>query len=143
MIRVYLLTVLLYLFATDCRAQDAESAALIRKGAEAYVSKGAEAAINVWLSGSAVEGNTQATSQSNLLRQIESFYGKPESLDIIKQTPISPRSEMVYFTINYTKGIAYGRFQTYRTKADEWIATSFRVNTEATDIFPTRLLLGE
>jgi hypothetical protein len=136
----FVFTVMLSLFASVSVAQDAGSLALIKRGGDAYLSGGADAAITAWLGGSALEGNTQATSQSNLLRQIEAYYGKPESLDIVKQTPTSPRSEMVYFTINYSKGIAYGRFQTYRTKSGAWISTAFKVNTEAVDIFAASLL---
>ena len=134
------LAALLSLFASASTAQDAGSLALVKRGGDAYVSSGADAALTVWLSGSALEGNPQATSQANLLRQIEAFYGKPESMDVVKQSSTSPRSEIIYFTINYAKGIAYGRFQTYRTKSGQWVATAFKFNTDAIEIFPSSLL---
>ena len=136
----WLMLAVLALFASASQAQDAKSLAVLKRGADAYIAGGADPAIQAWLSGSALEGNPQATSQSNLLRQIEAFYGKPESMDVVRQAAISPRSEVIYFTINYAKGPAYGSFQTYRTKDGTWIATAFKFNTNANDIFPADLL---
>jgi hypothetical protein len=140
--RLLLLTVL-FLFSTGAVAQEAGPLALVERGAESYVTDGPEAAIKTWIAGSALEGNTQALTQANMLRQIEDYYGKPQGIDVIKRTKISPRSEIIYFAVNYEKGIAYGRFQAYRTTEGEWISTEFKFHTQANEILPSSVLNGD
>jgi hypothetical protein len=113
--------------------------ALVESGMSAYLSGDASAAIKAWVKGSALESNTQALSQANFLRQIEDFYGKPQSIDILKEVVLSPRSHLIYFALNYEKGIAYGRLQAYRTGSGAWISTEFRFHTEASQVLPTSL----
>ena len=133
----------LFFFSAGAVAQDAGSISLVKRGADAYVAEGPEAAIKAWLAGSGLEGNTQALTQANMLRQIEDYYGKPQGIDVIKRTTVSPRSEIIYFAVNYAKGIAYGRFQTYRTTDGEWISTEFRFHTNANEILPPAILYGD
>jgi hypothetical protein len=114
--------------------------ALVERGMSAYLSGDASAAIKAWVKGSALESNTQALSQANFLRQIEDFYGKPQSIDILKEVVLSPRSQLIYCAVNYEKGIAYARFQAYRTESGAWISTEFRFHTEASQVLPTSLL---
>ena len=113
--------------------------ALVERGLNAYLKDGATAAIQAWIKGSGLEGNTQSISQANTLRQFEDFYGKPESFDVIRENVIAPRSQMVIFAVNYTKGILFGRFQAYQTKSGEWVATEFKYATEAAMILPLEI----
>ncbi|KFN46719.1 hypothetical protein [Arenimonas metalli] len=133
----------LFFISTGAVAQEANSQALVERGADAYVADGPEAAIKVWIAGSGLEGNTQALTQANMLRQIEDYYGKPQGIDIIKRSRISPRSEIIYFAVNYAKGIAYGRFQAYRKTDGQWISTEFRFHTQANEILPPAVLYGD
>ena len=137
----------LFLFSTFvCTSTFAEqqgAKALVERGLSAYLTGGPDAAIKAWLKGSGMEGNTQALTQANSLRQIEDFYGKPESYDIVKENVISPRSQMIVFSINHVKGIVFGRFQVYRTKSGEWVATEFKFHTEAAAILPAEMVFGK
>lgn len=135
-----LFVVLLTFYASVSAAQDPGSLAIVKRGGDVYLNGGADAAINSWFAGSSPEVNALAVSQSNMLRQIEAHYGKPESVDIVQQSPISPRSERIYFTINYAKGIVYAQFEAYRTKEGVWIATAFKFHTVADEVFPSSLL---
>jgi hypothetical protein len=138
-----LILAVLFFLSTGAVAQETSSQSLVERGADAYVADGPEAAIKVWIAGSGLEGNTQALTQANMLRQIEDYYGKPQGIDIIKRSRISPRSEIIYFAVNYAKGIAYGRFQAYRKMDGEWISTEFRFHTQANEILPPALLYGD
>jgi hypothetical protein len=111
-------------------------------GARAYLSDGASAAITAWLKGSALEGNPQATSQANTLRQIEDFYGKAESYEVISESVVSPKTTLVLAVINYQKGPLFARFQTYKLTSGAWVATEFKFHTEAAQIFPNSALYG-
>lgn len=112
----------------------------VERGLAAYATQGATAAINTWIKGSALEGNTLATTQANSLRQIEDFYGKPQGGEVLKEVPLSERVRVLYFTVTYEKGVAFGKFQAYRQGDGTWIATSFFFHTEAAQIWPASLL---
>ena len=103
----------------------------------------ASLAMKTWLKGSGMEGNTQALTQANNFRQLEDYYGKPESYDILKENTISPRSKMIVFAINYAKGVAFVRFQAYRTKSGEWVSTDFKLHSEAAMLLPSKMVYGE
>jgi hypothetical protein len=116
---------------------------VIERGLNAYLNGDAPAALKGWLQGSAMEGNTQATSQANMLRQIEDFYGKPESYQVLSEQALSERSRMVYFVINFAKGPAYARMQVYKTSSGSWVATEFRFHTDSAQILPAQLVFGQ
>ena len=115
---------------------------VVQRGLDAYLKEDASAAVRGWLRGSALENNPQATTQANALRQIEDFYGKPESYQVLGEHAISERSRMVYFVINYAKGPAFARMQVYRLGSAEWVSTEFRFHTEAAQVLPNHLALG-
>jgi hypothetical protein len=126
--------------ATSAHAQYTSAAGVFRAGAEVYVKEGATAATQAWVKGSALEGNTQALSQSNMLRQIEDFYGKPVGFEFVAEHPVSPKVQMVYAVIHFAKGPLFCRFQAYEAAPKQWVATEFKFHTEATQVFPFSLL---
>lgn len=139
--RTYLIgTALLTLTSTSFAASTAVGVA--ERGLAAYAKEDAAAAVRGWLQGSALEGNPQALTQANSLRQVEDFYGKVESSQIVGEHGISERSRMVYFVINYVKGPAYGRMQVYRLASGQWVSTEFKFHTEAAQVLPTHIALG-
>ena len=123
-------------FSAPSFGEESGAAILVKNGVNAYVKDGASAAIKVWIAGSGLEGNTQALSQANVLRQIEDYYGKPEGMDQISEHAITSRSSVIFVAINYDKGIIYGKFQVYKTKNNVWIVTEFKFNTKADEILP-------
>ncbi len=123
-------------------AQSATPRQQFEAGAAAYLKEGAQAAIATWLKGSALEGNIQATSQVNGLRQIEDFYGKAESYEVLAEHKLSERSVVVLGVINFQKGPMYSRFQTYKLANGGWVTTEFKVHTEATQLFPNSAIYG-
>ncbi|NBW78584.1 MAG: hypothetical protein EBR27_06175 [Betaproteobacteria bacterium] len=123
-------------------AQPATARALVEAGAAAYVKDGASAAVQVWVEGSALQGNTQALSQANSLRQVEDFFGKPTSYEVVAENPIGSRSRLILFVINYQKGALYARFQAYQIDGGKWVTTEFKFQTEAANIFPQSVVYG-
>ncbi|MCZ8079902.1 MAG: hypothetical protein O9305_11760 [Rhodobacteraceae bacterium] len=115
---------------------------VVERGLDAYLKEGASAAVRGWLIGSALEGNPQALTQANSLRQVEDFYGKLESFAILGEHAISDRSRMVYFALNFAKGPAYGRMQVYRLGSGQWVSTEFKFHTEAAQVLPAHIALG-
>ena len=132
----FALLIALSTLLADVKAQSATPKALFELGAEAYVKDGASSAIAAWLEGSALEGNTQATSQANALRQIEDFYGKPESYEVLLESKVSERSAVMLGIINYQKGPLFVRFSVYRLASGAWVTAEFKVHTEVVQLFP-------
>lgn len=118
---------------------DRTARSLIESGVVAYKQGGPEAAIKVWIKGSALEGNPAVLTQANALRQIQDFYGKPVGWDIVKEYEAGPRTRIDYIAVNFEKGAAYAKFQMYQTDSGAWIVTSFIFNTEANQVFPACL----
>lgn len=141
--KFFLVMLLSFLAPSICFGDQSGAVALVERGLNAYLKEGPDSAIKTWLKGSGMEGNTQALTQANTLRQVEDFYGKPESFEIIKESAISSRSQMVVFAINHAKGIFYGRFQAYRTKSGAWVATEFKFATEAAALLPNEMVFGK
>jgi hypothetical protein len=121
-------------------AQGSTIAALVKKGVDAYVKEDATAAMKAWVGGSALEGNTQAMTQANMLRQVEDFYGKPTGFDVVAEVTLSPRARLLYFAINYNRGALFCRFQAFEAKPGQWVVNEVKFHTEANNIFPSSLL---
>lgn len=120
----------------DAAAQTSTPRALVESGTAACIKDGAAAAVTVWIKGSALEGNAHAVSQATSLRQVEDFYGKAVGSDVLRAIPLSPRSRLIYFTINFQKGALYARMQAYQMPDGGWVSTEFKFHTEAVNILP-------
>lgn len=140
---ILFMSFLLVLVPLTTFADSSTATGLVESGLSAYLKDGPDAAIKAWLQGSGMEGNTQALTQANNLRQIEDFYGKPESFDIVKENEISPRSRMVIFAINHAKGIVFGRFQAYQVKSGNWVSTELKFHSEAASVLPADIVFGK
>jgi len=108
---------------------------IIKSGLVAYKSEGPEAAIKAWLKGSPLEGNRDALTQVNMLRQIQDYYGSYQSFDAISSHNLTPNTQIVYFAMNYEKGPVFGKFLIYHG-ADGWVMVSFTFNTKPELILP-------
>jgi hypothetical protein len=142
MSRDFLISMVLAFACHHAMAQAPSARALVEAGAAAYVKEGATAAVAAWLKGSALEANTQATSQANSLRQVEDFYGKVESFEVLSEYSLSAKSKLVLFVINHQKGPLYARFQVFQLPSGNWVATEFKFHTEASQLFPNSVLYG-
>lgn len=116
---------------------------IVESGLKAYKKSGAKAAMMAWVKGSGLENSKAAISQANSLLQIEDFYGSYEDHEIVKVNKISKRSKMILFVMNYENGIAYGKFQTYRSSKGSWVSTEFKFHTEAALVWPGKYVFGK
>jgi len=116
---------------------------IVISGLTAYKKGGALPAIKAWVKGSGLENSKSALTQANTLRQIEDYYGSYQSYEIINIHKISKRSKMVLFVMNYEKGIAFSKFQAYKSNNDGWIATEFKFHTQAAVIWPRVRVYGD
>lgn len=134
--------ILLFVF-TGTALSDTNGKNLIVSGINAYKDNGAKAAIEAWIKGSSLEGSKEALSQANVLRQIEDFYGNYLGFEIIKEHKISERTYMFLFLIYLENGPIFGRFQTYQSSDEQWIATHFQFHTQSPAIWPDHYVYGK
>ena len=130
-----------FLFSSTAFATNSPEA-LVENGLKAYISNGAKAAIVEWIKGSGMDGSTQALSQAGALTQIEAYFGDVEGYEVLGVNEITKRSSMTLFVINYQKGAAYGRFQSYKKSDGTWVVTEFNFNTEAVQAWPSTVVFG-
>jgi hypothetical protein len=109
---------------------------IIVSGLDAYKADGPEAAIKAWLKGSSIEGSRDAISQSNVLRQVQDYYGAYKSFDRISGRTITPTTRVLYLALNFEKGPLFAKFVIYRTDSG-WILVNFVFNTKEELILPS------
>ena len=131
-----------FLLVATSFAEYESSEILIQEGLKNYTEKGAKAAIEAWIKGSALEGSKEALAQANMLRQIEDYYGSYVDYDIIKINDLSKKSKTIYFVMNYEEGPLYCYFLVYKNTSNTWISAQFRFHTEAMQILPSEIVFG-
>jgi len=108
---------------------------VITAGLSVYKEKGVEAAVLEWLKGSPAEGQKNALAESNVLLQVEAFYGSYQSYELINIKEITASSRVVYVQLNYENGPVFAYFVIFK-KGGDWIITTFQFHTDPTAILP-------
>jgi len=98
-------------------------------GFKAYLEKGPEDAVRVWIKGSGIDDSKDALSQANSLRQVQDFYGSYRSFDVFKTRMVTSRVEAFYLVMNYDKGPLFAKFFFYKTEQG-WVLVNFNFNTK-------------
>jgi hypothetical protein len=125
--------------AVHVHAADQLPSTFVERGFAAYEKEGPEAAVKEWIKGSGMEGNVQALTQANSLRQVQDYYGPYKGYEIIEDQTISERVHIIFVVMHFAKGPLFVRFQPYKTDAGQWVGTEFKFNTDATMLFPASL----
>jgi hypothetical protein len=137
--RLYLVVGLLLLSfgqyaLADVPATD-ELPQIILSGLAAYKAEGPEAAVKAWIKGSPVEGSREALSQSNILRQVQDFYGPYKGFHVIRVRNLTPTTRVIYLVLDFEKGPLFTKFTAYRSEAG-WILVNFNFNTKEEQVLP-------
>ena len=115
---------------------------VVTAGVAAYEKGAAEAAVNAWLRGSAIEHDPkQRDALINGLKNIQRSYGGWIGWELIRVVKFSPSCWRVYGVIKYERGPAYVLFDCYKTT--DWILNDFEVNVAADKLLPAALLAGQ
>ena len=115
---------------------------IISNALDKYKAEGADHLIPNLLSGSPNEGDLQALSQANMIRQIETFYGKFQNAELFKAVTISQTTSLVYFVMSYEKGPLYGSATVFKHNGKEIIPT-FNFHTDIHKIMPSELVFNQ
>lgn len=124
---------------TSCWASDLPP--VVKVGYDTYIAKDLAAAFDVWMRGSALEGDK--TSRLQLLgglSQVESAYGKIESYEVLGSYDLSTRLKRIYVVSYHPKGPLFAYFDLYKGKDESWVVYMFFFNTKPNEILPRELI---
>src|ERR1700736_373187 len=132
------LTVALTVLSED---KEANVPDIVTVGVTAYEKGTADAAVDAWVRGSAIEHDPkQREALVNGLNNIQRLYGAWIGWELIRVVKFSPSCWRVYGVVRYEKGPAYVLFDCYKTS--DWILNDFEVNVSADKLLPAGLLAG-
>jgi len=125
------------LHAAEVYSAQAPTPGIVQNGLDAYYSAGSVAALDIWFAGSA-QAKAQATRDAlqKQLTQLETLNGKMLRFETIGGTSPSPSVRVNWYTICYSKGVAFIELTSYQGKSS-WIVTNIRVSGDYRDILPS------
>lgn len=136
------LIVLVGLFvATSLQAQtpfnfnSIDSPTIVQNGLDTYRTTGSKAALDVWLAKSALAASDVRTTLQNKFNDLETANGKMDRFEQIGTFALTQSVRIGWYTICYSKGVAFVEFTAYQGKSS-WIITNIRVSTDYHDILP-------
>lgn len=117
--------------------------ALIEAGFQAWTKGGGiDAILMTWERGGLLEGSNKAAVQARYFRSLMPALGNYKSHELIHSKAISRTSQVVYLSINFERGIVYGRFLVYRTDKD-WVVQNMDFSERPEAIMPWLAFEGE
>jgi hypothetical protein len=134
------LAILLFFALSHSVLRAADAPSIITTGIEALKDKGEADALDIWLKGSPIEGDsTGRTKILNILSSVRSLYGNPTGFELIQSHPLTNSVTRVYGVITYAKGPLFVRWDCFKTDAG-WIIPEFLMNTTAEQVMPSDFL---
>lgn len=109
---------------------------IILSGLQAYKDKGPDDAVKAWIKDSPLDGNKDALTQANNLRQVQDYYGSYRGYEVIGSKELTTKTRIIYMVLDYDKGPLFARFVVYRSEQG-WILTNFNFNTKEEAVLPT------
>jgi hypothetical protein len=96
---------------------------------------GVDAILNGWQRGGLMEGSNKAATQARYFREFSSTLGNYKSYEAIQSKAISQASQVIYLSINFERGVVYGRFLLYRTDKG-WVVQNMDFSERPEAIMP-------
>ena len=117
--------------------------ALIEAGFQAWTKGGGiDAILMTWQRGGLLEGSNKAATEARYFRNLMPTLGNYKSHELIHSKAISRASQVVYLSINFERGVVYGRFLVYRTDKD-WVVQNMDFSERPETIMPWLAFEGE
>ncbi len=108
---------------------------IVLSGLNEYKSNGADAALRAWIKGSPIDNSIEALSQANILRQVETMYGKYIGYNLVISKNISASTKLIILTMNYEKGPLFVQYIVYNA-GKGFVIPQFNFNTKLDSIMP-------
>jgi hypothetical protein len=96
---------------------------------------GVEAILMSWQRGGLMDGSNKAGTEARLFRALIPALGTYKSYEVIQSKAISQASQVIYLSINFERGVVYGRFLIYRSDKD-WVVQNMDFSERPEAVMP-------
>ena len=103
---------------------------------------GAETILGSWQRGGLMDGSNKAATQAGYLRNLSQGLGNYKSHELIQTKEVSRASQVIYLSINFERGVVFGRFLVYRTEKD-WVVQNMDFSARPEAVMPWLAFEGE
>lgn len=132
-------------FATSHRVRaqsDIPMPDVIKKGLALYEKGGVIVAFDSWQRGGMLENDSAGAAKLRAFKEMTAAIGNYKSSDVVRIRQISNHSRLVYFAMNFSRGIIYAKFLIYQAESESLVQNMiFGSRPEA--IMPWLALEGE
>jgi hypothetical protein len=141
----YALVGLFILFPLLSRGADSNMPVpgLIEAGLELWPKGGGpDATLGVWQKGGLMEGSSKASREAGYLKSLSRALGNYKSYELIQSKGVSRNSQVIYLSINFERGVVYGRLLLYQT-AKDWVVQNMDFSERPEAVMPWLAFEGE
>ena len=118
----------------------ADAPPLVKAGFDVYKEKGISEALEVWMKGSALGGQTsQKAMMLEQLGKIEGIYGKFIAYEEVAIVEPAARLRRVYGVAYHEKGPLFYSFDLY-SSGEPWVVYFINFDTKIREVFPPALI---
>lgn len=103
---------------------------------------GVDTVLGSWQKGGLMEASNKTAGQAGYLRSLSHGVGNYKSHEIIQSKEVSHLSQVIYLSINFERGVVYGRFLVYQTDKD-WVVQNMDFSERPEAIMPWLALEGD
>ena len=136
--RLFIIAIAVLALTGPARAQTAPLPPIIKAGFDAYQAKGKEAAVDAWVSGSALaQDPTGRPSLVQAMGQVENLFGSFVGYDVLRVVAFGPHASRTYIVFVYQRGPAFAYFDAFQGSGASSL-TAFQFHTKAHEILPAQ-----
>jgi len=136
--QLLMIPIVLLALVQPARGQAGSLPPIIKAGFDAYQAKGKEAAVDAWVSGSALaQDPTVRPSLVQAMGQVESLFGSFVGYDLLKVVALGPHASRTYLVFVYQHGPAFAYFDAFQGSSGSNL-TAFQFHTKAHEILPAQ-----
>jgi hypothetical protein len=134
--RLLMLPLVVFSFVRPAVGQAVALPPVVKAGFEAYQAKGKEAAVDAWVSGSALaQDPTVRPSLVQAMGHVENLFGAFAGYDVLKVVAFGPHASRTYAVFVYQRGPAFAYFDAFQAPGGTTL-TAFQFHTKAHEILP-------
>lgn len=98
---------------------------------------GSGAGLRAWVKDGPLDGTKVVEPLERMLGKVEAIYGRFESYDVIRVEKLTPRTQVIYLTLNYGKGPAFAKLVAYHARTG-WVVPQLVANTDPSVVLPAQ-----
>ena len=121
----------------------ADSQAILNTALKSYQESGSKAFISTLLKNSPLANEkSMLASLESAFPTFETFYGKPKSVEVLREVNVSQKVNNVFFVLNYETGPVYGMLTRFDGPKGD-VTTYIIVDAKQTNVFSNNMVYGK